>query len=87
MAKVLRINTKLGPKALGPYSTASLYQGVLYTSGQLGIDAASGELVSATCVEAQTKKTLENLEGFLKEVNLGMSDVLKCTVYLKVHSI
>ena len=42
MAKLLRINTKVGPKALGPYSTASVHNGVVYVSGQIGIDPQSG---------------------------------------------
>ena len=39
-------NSKLGPKAIGPYSTATIYQGLMYVSGQLGIDPKTLELVS-----------------------------------------
>jgi 2-iminobutanoate/2-iminopropanoate deaminase len=39
-------NTTLGPKAIGPYSTAKIFNGVMYLSGQIGIDPKTGELVS-----------------------------------------
>lgn len=45
--KVKRINTQTGPKALGPYSTASVYKGIIYISGQIGIDPKTGDLVGA----------------------------------------
>lgn len=42
LPKLLRINTKNGPKAIGPYSTATVHRGVMYVSGQIGIDPSSG---------------------------------------------
>jgi len=45
MSAVYRYNTKLGPKAIGPYSTVSIYKGVAYVSGQIGINPETGELV------------------------------------------
>lgn len=39
-------NTTLGPKAIGPYSTAKIFNGVMYVSGQVGINPATGELIS-----------------------------------------
>ena len=83
MAKVIRLNTKNGPKALGPYSTATVYQGVMYISGQLGINPTTGELVGSD-VESQGKRAMENLKLFMDEVKISMGDMIKCTVYLKV---
>ena len=83
MSQVTRINTKGGPKALGPYSTGSVYQGILYVSGQIGIDPQTGDLVGPD-VESQTKRTMDNLKIFLDEVGVPMGDIIKCTVYLKV---
>jgi 2-iminobutanoate/2-iminopropanoate deaminase len=40
--KLIRLNTKKGPAAIGPYSTATLQRGVLYISGQIGIDPLTG---------------------------------------------
>ncbi len=45
MSQVQRFNTQKGPKAIGPYSTASIYRGVVYVSGQIGISPQTGELV------------------------------------------
>lgn len=83
MSKILRINTKLGPKALGPYSTASFYQGVLYVSGQIGIEPETGNIVGPD-VESQTKRAMDNLKMFLDELKVDMNNIIKCTVYLKV---
>ncbi len=85
MPKVIRINTKAGPKPLGPYSTGSVYNGVLYVSGQIGIDPLSGELVGKD-VQSQTKRAMDNLKIFMDEVNVPMGDIIKATVYLKVLS-
>lgn len=52
-------NTKIGPKAIGPYSTATIYRGLMYVSGQLGIDPKSLELVSDD-VEMQTRRAMDN---------------------------
>lgn len=83
MPKIIRINTKHGPKALGPYSTASVYNGTMYVSGQIGIDPASGDLVGND-VESQTKRAMDNLKIFFDEIKLDMSNIIKSTVYLKV---
>ncbi len=45
MSQIIRFNTTKGPKAIGPYSTCSIYRGVAYLSGQIGIDPNTGELV------------------------------------------
>ena len=42
MSQVIRFNTKKGPKAIGPYSTVSIYRGVAYVSGQIGISPETG---------------------------------------------
>jgi 2-iminobutanoate/2-iminopropanoate deaminase len=58
-------NTKLGPKAIGPYSTAMVHKGLMYVSGQLGLDPKSLKLVSDD-VEEQTRKAFENFCLLLK---------------------
>lgn len=62
--QVTRFNTKKGPKAIGPYSTVSIYRGVAYVSGQIGLDPETGELVGPD-VESQTKRVMENIHIIL----------------------
>lgn len=82
MKKIIRFNTKKGPKALGPYSTASIYNGVMYVSGQIGIIPETGELAGDD-VESQTKRMMENLKIVLEETGKTTGDILKCTIFLK----
>lgn len=58
-------NTSLGPKAIGPYSTAKIFNGVMYLSGQIGIDPKTGELVSDD-VELQATMALNNLKTIVE---------------------
>ncbi len=82
MQQIIRFNTTKGPKALGPYSTASIFNKVMYVSGQIGIDPVSGELVGDD-VESQTKRMMENLKIILEETKRSFSDVIKSVLYLK----
>lgn len=76
-------NTALGPKAIGPYSTAKIFNGVMYLSGQIGIDPQTGELVSDD-VEKQATMALNNLKTIVEETKCSLDNVLRCTVYLTV---
>jgi 2-iminobutanoate/2-iminopropanoate deaminase len=69
------------PAAIGPYSQAIEIDGFLFTSGQLGMDPATGLLVDG--IEAQTERALHNLEAVLAGAALSMSDVVKTTVFMK----
>jgi 2-iminobutanoate/2-iminopropanoate deaminase len=74
------------PKAIGPYSQAQVVrlhggQKLVYTSGQVGIDPASGELVSGG-IQAETRRVLQNLTAVLRGANLALTDVVKTTVFL-----
>ena len=68
------------PAALGPYSQAKLCGNVLYTSGQLGMDPATGNLPEG--VEAQAEQDLKNLGAILNEAGMDYADVVKTTVFL-----
>lgn len=74
------IHTSLAPAAIGPYSQAILTGDVLYTSGQLGLDPATGELRQGA--ELQTKQALTNLGEILKQAGLGYGDIVKTTVFV-----
>ena len=68
------------PAAFGPYSQAIEIDGFVFCSGSLGADPASGDLLDG--IEAQTERSLLNIEAILASVGMDMSDVVKCTVFL-----
>ena len=73
--------TEDAPKAIGPYSQAVVEGGLVYCSGQIPLDPATGELVSGG-IEASTERVLDNMEAVLKSAGLGFHDVVKTTVFL-----
>lgn len=68
------------PAAVGPYCQAKLCGDTLYTSGQLGLDPATGKLPEG--IEAQAKQSLTNLGNVLAEAGMGFGDVVKTTCFL-----
>lgn len=70
----------LAPKAVGPYCQAQCLNGVVYMSGQLPIDPATGTM--PVTIEEQTRQSLTNVANILKEAGLTLMDVLKTTVLL-----
>jgi 2-iminobutanoate/2-iminopropanoate deaminase len=76
------ILTASAPRPIGPYSQAVQVGNLLFVSGQVPLDPASGEIVGAE-VSEQTRRTLENLLAILREAGLGLEQVVKTTVYLK----
>jgi 2-iminobutanoate/2-iminopropanoate deaminase len=70
------------PKAIGPYSVAIRMEGLIFVSGTLGMDPETGELVSGG-IEAQTRKSLENLSRILKAGRSSLDQVVKTTVFLQ----
>jgi 2-iminobutanoate/2-iminopropanoate deaminase len=76
-----RIATDRAPAAIGPYSQALERGGVVYCSGQIGLDPASGQLVAGGTA-AEADRVLQNLEAVLAAAGLGFADVVKVTIYL-----
>ncbi|MBH0256079.1 RidA family protein [Helicobacter pylori] len=76
------IHSTLAPKAIGPYSQAIATNDLVFVSGQLGIDATTGEF-KGTDIHSQTTQSMENIKAILKEANLGMDSVVKTTILLK----
>lgn len=76
------IHSTLAPKAIGPYSQAIAANDLVFVSGQLGIDASTGEFKGAD-IHSQTTQSMENIKAILKEANLGMDSVVKTTILLK----
>ena len=75
------IATSGAPAAIGPYSQAIAVDGLLFCSGQLGLDPESGILVEGG-VEAQAERSLKNLAAVLDAAGLGWADVVKTTIFL-----
>ncbi len=77
-----KIATPDAPQAIGPYSQAIEAGGLVYCSGQIALDPASGQIVGADVGE-QTERVLKNLSAVLEAAGSDTSKVLKCTVFLK----
>ena len=73
------------PGAIGPYSQAIEANGMVFVSGQLPIDAATGEMPEG--IEAQSKQSLENIKHILEEAGLTMANIVKTTVFLQDMSL
>ena len=76
------VETVLAPKALGPYSQALKAGGFVFCSGQIPIDPATGA-VTASTVEDQTRRAVENLRNVLEAAGSSLSKVVKTTVFIK----
>lgn len=76
------IHSTLAPKAIGPYSQAIATNDLVFVSGQLGVNASTGEFKGAD-IHSQTTQSMENIKAILKEVGLGMDSVVKTTILLK----
>jgi 2-iminobutanoate/2-iminopropanoate deaminase len=74
------ISTGGAPSAIGAYSQAIRSGDMVFCSGQLGMDPATGELVEG--VEAQAERALRNLRSVLDATGLGFDDVVKTTIFL-----
>ena len=75
------IATTNAPAAIGPYSQAIQVGNILFASGQLGIDPATGNFVEGA-VKEQTAQAFKNVKAILAEAGLDISDVVKTTVFL-----
>src|ERR1700722_9247330 len=76
------ISTEKAPAAIGPYSQAVRVGDFLYSSGQVALDPATGQIVAGG-IEAQTVRVLENLKAVLKAAGASLGQVFKTTVFLK----
>jgi 2-iminobutanoate/2-iminopropanoate deaminase len=76
------IATTAAPAAIGPYSQAVRIGSTVYTSGQVALDPATGELIAGG-IDAQTTRVLDNLKAVLAAAGLDFAHVVKTTVFLK----
>ncbi|KAA0128735.1 RidA family protein [Chryseobacterium sp. SN22] len=75
------ISTENAPAAIGPYSQANMANGVLYISGQIPVDPATGKLAEG--IERETHQVMKNLEAVLTEAGMTFKNVVKATIFLK----
>lgn len=76
------IQTAEAPAPIGPYSQAVLAGNTLYVSGQIAIDAASGELINDN-ITGETHQVMKNLEAILRAAGAGFNHVVKCSIFIK----
>jgi len=75
------IFTEKAPAPIGPYNQAVLTGNTLYTSGQIAINPATGELVTDS-IETETKQVMENLKAVLAATNMTFENVIKSTIFI-----
>lgn len=76
------ISTSDAPAAIGPYSQAVRSGDLVFLSGQIPLDPASGQMVGGDDVRAQAERVMQNLEGVLAAAGCRFGDVLKTTIFL-----
>ena len=76
------VATGYAPKAIGPYSQAVVCGDIVFCSGQIALDPATGEMVGAGDVAAQARRVMENLRAVLEAAGAGFGDLAKTTIFL-----
>lgn len=76
------INTENAPAPIGPYNQAVLKGDTLYTSGQIALNPATGELVSGS-IEEETTQVMENMKAVLSEAGMTFEAVVKTSIFIK----
>jgi 2-iminobutanoate/2-iminopropanoate deaminase len=76
------VRTDKAPKAIGPYSQAVIAGGLVFASGQIALDPATGELNTGS-IEEQTRQVLKNLGAVLEAAGSSLDRVVKATVFLQ----
>jgi len=77
------IRTSLGPAAIGPYSQAVVAGNMIFVSGQIPLDPATGNLIEDKDIKAQTRRVLLNLQGILEGAGVSLANVVRTTIFLK----
>jgi 2-iminobutanoate/2-iminopropanoate deaminase len=76
------INISGAPAPIAPYNQAILHNDVLYISGQIAIDPATGNIIDTT-IEEETHQVMKNIGALLNEVSWNYSNILKCSIFIK----
>lgn len=81
MAEIRRIHTENAPAAVGPYSQAIEVNGIVYSSGQIPIDPATGEIVEGD-IKVQTERVMKNLLAVLEAAGTKQENIVKTMCFL-----
>ena len=76
------VHTNQAPEAIGPYSQAIIFQGLVFTSGQIAINPATGKVEEAS-IEGQTEQVMKNLDAILTEAGSDLEHIIKTLVFVK----
>lgn len=76
------INTPHAPLPIGPYNQATVYNGLVFVSGQIALDPATGALLLED-IETETHRVLKNVQAILEAAGSSLPQVLKATVFIK----
>lgn len=76
-----RIKTENAPAPIGPYNQAIVYNGMVYLSGQIGMDPETGQLVEGD-LQAETHQVMKNLIAVLKAAGSDVDDLIKCSIFV-----
>ena len=76
------VSTDKAPAAIGPYSQANIFGDFVFTSGQVPLDPATGDMVGTT-IEEQTRQVFKNMKAILETAGSSLDKVLKTTVFIK----
>ena len=79
MKKVIK--TKNSALPIAPYNQGILINGVLYISGQIAVNPATGELIKES-IEAEARQVMQNIKGILEEAGMGFSNVVKTSIFI-----
>lgn len=85
MSEKTQVRTDSAPQAIGPYSQAIVAQGLVFCSGQIPLDPATGNVVEGG-IDEQTHRVLKNLTAVVEAAGSSMAKVLKTTVFLQSMS-
>ena len=78
----VEIRSEGAPAPIGPYSQAVAWDRLVFCSGQVALDPATGEMVGGGAVEAETEQVLRNLQAMLAAAGCAFGDVVRTTIYL-----
>ena len=81
MAEIRRIHTENAPAAVGPYSQAIEINGIVYSSGQIPLDPATGEIVEGD-IKVQTERVMKNLMAVLEAAGTNQENIVKKMCFL-----
>ena len=76
------INTEKAPAPIGPYSQAVMHGDTLYASGQIAIDASTGDMVTND-ITSETHQVMKNMGYILEAAGLNYEDVVKCGIFVR----